>query len=363
MSEQDVTDLKRLISENKSEALEQKKERRQEFAQLADLIKNLTLSQTQNNEQTKESIGIVTHRLEKIEERVEKVEKGGAAMGGDSFIERHKALIENAKYGIKVLGMPGKVTETNAKDYLCTELDLTKATKDNIRITQAYRLGKNPKEESDSCPPVIMIFNTKDMVETILNAARGEGKERSFKEHIPEVYSKQHSEYIRVGVFLRESQQLQYRIRFDEHTLQLQVKKPVDDQYKIQLQYTPKPALRIPIDPSDEAYNTDVKAPTEEDSRKLTITLGRLEMETGTDPKIVPPEILDEMNEKEKDAINKAFSGRVEEKAGNRIEILCKTREDALLLANWKGNQNHGIYTQNPHPECFTHLTWDKQQK
>ena len=83
MSEQDVTDLKRLISENKSEALEQKKERRQEFAQLADLIKNLTLSQTQNNEQTKESIGIVTHRLEKIEERVEKVEKGGAAMGGD----------------------------------------------------------------------------------------------------------------------------------------------------------------------------------------------------------------------------------------------------------------------------------------
>ena len=48
MSQQDVTELKRLISENKSEALEQKKERRQEFAQLAELITNLTLVQTQN---------------------------------------------------------------------------------------------------------------------------------------------------------------------------------------------------------------------------------------------------------------------------------------------------------------------------
>ena len=64
MSQQDVTDLKRLISENKSEALEQKKERRQEFAQLAELITNLTLVQTQNNNQTKENLGIVTDKLE-----------------------------------------------------------------------------------------------------------------------------------------------------------------------------------------------------------------------------------------------------------------------------------------------------------
>ena len=108
-----------------------------------------------------------------------------------------------------------------------------------------------------------MIFNTKDMVETVLNAARGEGKGRSFKEHIPEAYSKVHSEYIRIGVFLRESQQLQYRIRFDEHTLQLQVKKLLDDQYKIQLHYTPKPAIRIQVDTSEEAYKTDVKPPTD----------------------------------------------------------------------------------------------------
>ena len=357
MSQQDVTELKRLISENKSEALEQKKERRQEFAQLAELITNLTLVQTQNNNQTKKNLGIVTDKLETMEKRLEKVEKGDAAMGGDSFIERHKALIEHAKYGIKVLGMPGKVTEANAKTYLSTELDLTKATRDNMGITQAYRLGKNPTEQSNSCPPVILIFNTKDMVETVLNAARGEGKGRSFKEHIPEAYSKVHSEYIRVGVFLRESQQLQYRIRFDEHTLQLQVKKPLDDQYKIQLHYTPKPAIRIPIDTSEEAYNTDVKPPTEEDTRKLTITLGKLKMEAETDPKTVPPEILNEMNDKEKDAINKAFSERVEEKAGNRIDILCKSRDDALLLANWKGNQTYGIYTQNPLPACFTHLT------
>ena len=103
MSQQDVTELKRLISENKSEALEQKKERRQEFAQLAELITNLTLVQTQNNDQTKENLGIVTHKLDTMEKRLEKVEKGDAAMGGDSFIERHKALIEHVKYGIKVL--------------------------------------------------------------------------------------------------------------------------------------------------------------------------------------------------------------------------------------------------------------------
>ena len=86
-------------------------------------------------------------------------------------------------------------------------------------------------------------------------------------------------------------------------------------------------------------------------------------MEADTDPKIVPPEILNEMNDKEKEAIKKAFSEGVEEKAGNRIEILCKSRDDALLLANWKGNQTYGIYTQNPLPACFTHLTWNKLQE
>ena len=86
-----------------------------------------------------------------------------------------------------------------------------------------------------------------------------------------------------------------------------------------------------------------------------------MEMEEG--PKTVPPEILDGMNTQEKEAIKEAFLEGVEEKTGNRIEILCKTRDDALLLANWKGNQTYGTYTQNPLPACFTHLTWNKIQE
>ena len=42
-------------------------------------------------------------------------------------------------------------------------------------ISQAYRLGTNPEKEGDPCPPVIIVFTTTDMVETVLNASRGEG--------------------------------------------------------------------------------------------------------------------------------------------------------------------------------------------
>ena len=137
----------------------------------------------------------------------------------------------------------------------------------------------------------------------------------------------------------------------------------MDDQYKIQNYYTPKPAIRIPIEPNEEPNNSDVKPPTEADTRKLTITLGKLKMEMEEGPKTVPPEILDGMNTQEKEAIKQAFLEGVEEKTGNRIEILCKTRDDALLLANWKGNQTYGTYTQNPLSACFTHLTWNKIQE
>ena len=86
---------------------------------------------------------------------------------------------------------------------------------------------------------MIIIFTTTDMVETVQNAARGEGPGRNFKEHIPEAYAKVYSDYIKVGIFLKETQQLNYRLRFDEHTLQLQVKAPSSDQYRIIKVYTP----------------------------------------------------------------------------------------------------------------------------
>ena len=110
----DVIELKRLIALNQTEMREQKIERRQEFEQLADMIKNLSIIQGQNNDKTTENLGIVIQKQDTMEKRLDKIENGGAAMGGDSFIERHKTLIEQAKYGIKVLGMPGKVTEENA---------------------------------------------------------------------------------------------------------------------------------------------------------------------------------------------------------------------------------------------------------
>ena len=56
-------------------------------------------------------------------------------------------------------------------------------------ITQAYRLGKNPETEFDPCPPAMVLFSTTEMAERILNATRSEGRNRNFKENIPEAYS------------------------------------------------------------------------------------------------------------------------------------------------------------------------------
>ena len=45
----------------------------------------------------------------------------------------------------------------------------------DMGITQAFKLGKNQEKENYPCPPVIIIFTTTDMVETVLIAARGGG--------------------------------------------------------------------------------------------------------------------------------------------------------------------------------------------
>ena len=89
-------------------------------------------------------------------------------------------------------------------------------------ITQTYRLGKNPEKDSDPCPPVMVFFSTTEMAERILNAARSEGQNRNFKENIPEAYSTAHNEFIRAGIYLKESQGLTYRVKFEGHILQLQ---------------------------------------------------------------------------------------------------------------------------------------------
>ena len=148
--------------------------------------------------------------------------------------------IDRARYGKKMLGMREKATEVNAKTHLKTELNLTKRALENMGIAQVFRLGKHTEKGSDIVPPVIIVFTTIDMVETVLNAARGEGLGRNFKEHIPEAYAKVYSNYIQIGIHLKETQQLNYRLKFQEHTLQLQVKAPSSDQYRVIKMYTPK---------------------------------------------------------------------------------------------------------------------------
>ena len=81
------------------------------------------------------------------------------------------------------------------------------------------------------------------MAERILNAARGEGQSRNFKENIPEAYSTNYNEFIKVGVYLKESQGLNYRLRFEEHTLQLQVRKQMSDQYHVVKVHKPTPVI------------------------------------------------------------------------------------------------------------------------
>ena len=67
-------------------------------------------------------------------------------------------------------------------------------------IAQVFRIGKHPEKGSETVPLVIIEFTTTDRVETVQNAARGEGLGRNFKEHIPEAYAKVYSSYIQIGI-------------------------------------------------------------------------------------------------------------------------------------------------------------------
>ena len=128
----------------------------------------MSINQGNRVDEAKQDLGLVIQKQETMEKRLDKLESGGAAKGEHSFIGQHKLLIDKARYGIKVLKMRGKVSELSARSHLKTQPDLTKATMDIMGITQAYRLGKNPVKENDPCPPVIIVFNTTDMVDMVI---------------------------------------------------------------------------------------------------------------------------------------------------------------------------------------------------
>ena len=115
-----VTELKKLITQNQLEMREQKMESRQQFQQLTEMIQAMSINQGKRADETKQDLGLVIQKQETMEKRLDKLETGGAAKGEHSFIEQHKILIDQAKYGIKVIGMRGKVTELNAKTHLRT---------------------------------------------------------------------------------------------------------------------------------------------------------------------------------------------------------------------------------------------------
>ena len=328
-------------------------------AKLYRMMESLLNKTDVQSEQAKKDNTLVVGKLDDLEKRVITLESGSTTKGESVFIEQHKSSIAKAKYSIKMLNMRGKVPEENVKKHLETKLDLTKTTLANTGITQTYRLGKNPEKDSDPCPPVMVFFSTTEMAERILNAARSEGQNRNFKENIPEAYSTAHNEFIRIGIYLKESQGLTYRVRYEGHILQLQVKNPTTDQYHVVTAHEPSPVVNDIEGILSKIDLSCITQPPEEDKRKLTFILGDIKITTGAGPVKVPDEMLEKINEHEIKAIKDAFGIEIKKKPGNKITVTCKTREDALLLAKWTGIQERGTYSLNPMPECFIKLTWN----
>ena len=52
--------------------------------------------------------------------------------------------------------------------------------------------------------------------------------------------------------------------------------------------------------------------------------------------------MLETMGADEAKAIKDSFEAEIKRTPGNKIIVTCKTREDALLLAKWKGIQEKG---------------------
>ena len=189
-AEQLRNDMNKNHNELKEQNMKQLQESKERDEKLTNMILNLTTHQTKAAEDTAQRFDNMEKKQESLENRLEQIEKGGTEKSEHTFRSQHMEKIERAKFGIKVLGMRDKVSEISVKNHIEQTLNLTKTTLNNMGISQAFRLGKNPEKEGDPCPPVIIVFTTTEMVEIILNAARSEGLGNKFKEHIAEEYAK-----------------------------------------------------------------------------------------------------------------------------------------------------------------------------
>ena len=149
-----------------------------------------------------------------------------------------------------------------------------------------------------------------------------------------------------------------FRLTFEEHSLHLQVKEPESDQYRVIKIFTPKVTKNSNSEVEALKQNYPIQ-PNEEDTRKINLILGPINLEETNEPK-VPDEILAEMTDEEKEAITEAFKKPMARSTVNKLMITCRTRKEAVLLGRWKGMQ--GTYTQNPLPDCFTDKTWNTLQ-
>ena len=299
---------------------------------LRDLMKQMMTENKAAAIESKSDRALTNETLQDLKRRVITLESGNTAKGDYSFKEQHKGEINKCKRSIKILDMRETVTEENIKKHLESSLNLTKVTMANMGMVEMFRLGKQPTKESDSCPPILVFFNTIEMAERILNAARSLGMSRIFKENIPAKYNTAYNEMIRMGIYFKETQGLTYRLKYEGHILQLQVKKPTADQYKTIDKF--EPATDDDEGTASVIDLNDIQKPPEEDKRKLTFILGEIKMNTEKLPIEVPEEIIGTMDSEEATAMKAACEINVLRKQGNKITITCKTREDAVLLSN-----------------------------
>ena len=332
-------------------------EQREATTELKDMMKQVLEVTTASGKESKSDSSLTHEKLENLENRVKTLENGNTTKGDCSFKELNKIEIGKAKRSIKILNMRDTVTEENIKQHLENTLNLTKATMANLGMVEMFRLGKQPIKVTDSCPPILVFFSAVEMAERILNTARSLGQSRNFKENIPAKYSTAYNEFIRIGVYFKESQGLAYRLQFVGHTLQLHVKKPNSDQYKTMHIYEP---VADDNEGTDSVIDlSDIAKPPEEDKRKLTFILGEIKIDTEKKPVQVPEDIINTMSSEEATAMKAACEINVDRKQGNKITITCKTRDDALLLAKWTGIQQKGAYSLNPLPDLINNLNWD----
>ena len=217
------------------------------------------------------------------------------------------------------MGLKEKATEANVREYINTTLELTDSTKSDIGISQVYRLGRHPEGTEEIISPVIVEFKTTTTVDTIINAARGQGVGGIFKEHIPDDYISAHNDFVKLSTYLREEKQYITRVRFVDHSLQLQGKLLSSEDYSIIRHFTPPPQKNKPME--EDLNKLEIQL-TNEDTMKVTMFLGKIIIDDATLTE-APKELTDNMVDPELGILIRAFQNTKTKLPGNILKLTC----------------------------------------